>query len=124
MGILEVVGHVSNMAGAIGGIVAAIGVAKMLASQRKQAGKVEVRLVLPGEDRSVVLPLELLRRDVSRAELLGRIGMLPMRNKGARFSIRAFSTSAFMRALNEVVEGQTSTLQIPATSEELEQFEL
>ena len=122
--ILEVIGQVSNLAGAIGGIIAAFGVIKMLAAQRRQAENVVVALRLEGEEGTIDLPLEMLRRDVSRAELLGRIGMLPMRQKGARFAIRSLSTPAFMRAVNEVVEGRISTLVIPATSGEIEQFDI
>ena len=122
--ILEVIGQVSNLAGAIGGIIAAFGVIKMLAAQRRQAENVVVALRLEGEEGTIDLPLEMLRRDVSRAELLGRIGMLPMRQKGARVAIRSLSTPAFMRAVNEVVEGRISTLVIPATSGEIEQFDI
>jgi len=121
----EILGQVSDLAGAIGGIVAAIGVLKMLAAQRRALE--HVRVVLRLEEQgggSVTLPLEMLRRDVSRAELLGRIGMLPMRQKGTRFAIRALASPAFMRAVNEVVEGKTSILVIPATQEEVEQFDL
>ncbi len=122
--ILEVIGQVSNLAGAVGGVVAAAGVIKMLAAQKRQEESVVVALRLEGGEGTISLPLEMLRRDVSRAELLGRIGMLPMRQKGVRFSIRALATPAFMRAVNEVVEGRTSTLVIPATSGEIEQFDL
>lgn len=122
--LMEIIGHVSNVAGAIGGIVAAIGVLKVLAAQRRQAERVEVALRLVGEDQSVTLPLEMLRKDVSRAELLGRLGMLPMRQKGQRFSIQSLSTPAFMRAVNEVVEGNSSILVIHASREEFDQFDL
>lgn len=92
--------------------------------ERAAQESVSVLLTLEGEGKEIPLPLEIIRRDVSRAEILGRIGMLPMRSKGARFSIRALSTPAFMRALNNVVAGRTATLRVPCTQEELEQFEL
>ena len=117
----EIIAQASNIAGAIGGIVAAIGVVKMLATQRRAMEHVEVQLLLEGEGSTIVLPLEMLRKDISRAELLGRLGMA-LKNQGQRFSLRAMSTSAFMRSLNEVVEGKTSTLVIPCTKEELDQF--
>jgi len=122
MNLLEIIGQMSNLTGAIGGIISAIGIIKMLAVQRRQAGRVEV--CLQGEDgQSVVLPLEMTRRDVSRAEILGRIGMLPMRQKGARFSLRALSTKEFLVGINMVVGGKTSMLIIPANKEEVEQFD-
>jgi len=117
----EIVAQASNLAGAIGGIIAAVGVLRMLATQKRALEHVEVALRLEGEDSAIPLPLEMLRKDISRAELLGRLGMA-LKNQGQRFSLRAMSTSAFMRSLNEVVEGKTSTLVIPCTKEELDQF--
>lgn len=117
----EIIGQASNFAGAIGGIVAAIGVVKMLATQRRALEHVEVQLRLEGENSTIALPLEMLRKDISRAELLGRLGMA-LKNQGQRFTLKALSTPKFMRAVNEVVEGRTSALIIPCTKEELDQF--
>lgn len=124
MEVLNFIGNISNVAGAIGGVVAAIGVVKMLAASKRQAEVVEVILCHHHDGEKVILPLEMLRRDISRAELLGRIGMLPMRQKGARFSIRALSSREFFAGINKVVDGKTSELIIPVSREELEQFEL
>ncbi len=120
----DLLGKVADFAGAVGGIISAVGVLKLLARQGQEKQDVRVLLTIQGEGRSVELPLVLKRRDVSRAELLGRIGMLPMRQKGARFSLRALSTAAFMAAVNEVVDGKSTTLVIPASREEVEQFDL
>lgn len=121
--IFDFIGLFANVAGAVSGVAAFLGVLRLLRVQARLDDRVSVVLKLEAEER-VVLPLEMLRRDVSRAELLGRIGMLPMRQKGARFSIRAMSTPAFMQTVNAVVEGTTDTLVIPVTRQELEQFEL
>ena len=120
----EIIAQASNFAGAIGGIIAAIGVVKMLAAQRRQTEPVRVQLRLQADGRSVELPVHMRRKDITRAELLGRLGMLPMKQKGARFSLRALSTPSFMEAVNEVAEGNTSVLVIPASQEELDQFDV
>jgi hypothetical protein len=117
----EVVGQVSNLAGAIGGIVAAFGALKVLRAQKRALEGVTITLVLQGHGAERELPLEMLRKDVSRAELLGRLGMA-LKNQGQRFSLAALSTPAFMRAVNEVAEGKTSNLIIPCTEQEMEQF--
>lgn len=122
--IFDFIGLFANVAGAVSGVAAFLGVLRLLREQARLDDRVSVVLKLEAEESVVVLPLEMLRRDVSRAELLGRIGMLPMRQKGARFSIRAMSTPAFMQTVNAVVEGTTDTLVIPVTRQELEQFEL
>lgn len=114
----------ANMLQVGGAVFAALIWANQRRMERAARESVSVLLTLEGGGREVLLPLEIIRRDVSRAEILGRIGMLPMREKGARFSLRAVSTPAFMRALNEVVAGRTATLRVPCTQEELGQFEL
>ncbi len=120
--LLEIVGNVSNIVGAIGGIVAAIGTIKMITTQKR--GSENVRVALVSGSVTLDLPLEIKRRDCSRGEVLGRIGMLPMRQKGSRFSIRSLSEGSFLKSINSVVEGKTSTLKIIATKEEVEQFDL
>ncbi len=119
--LFEIIAQASNFAGAIGGIIAAIGVLRVLATQKRALEHVEISLQLEGEDSAIALPLEMLRKDISRAELLGRLGMA-LKNQGQRFSLKALSTPAFMQSVNEVVEGKTSKLVIPCTKEEIEQF--
>jgi len=124
MTILEIIGQLSNLSGAIGGVIAAVGVIKMLAVQKRQMEHIKVVLHIKGESKEIVLPLEMMRRDVSRAELLGRIGMLPMQQKGARFSLQSMASPEFMREINALVEGAKSTLVIPASKDEIDQFVL
>ncbi len=124
MTMLEILGHVSNLFGTAGGIAA---IALWFGDRRTkklQAEEVTVLLSIQGEGRQLALPLEIIRRDVSRAELLGRIGMIPMRKAGSRFALREIGSPATMRAINAVVKGETSVLVIPASAEEVEQFDL
>lgn len=92
--------------------------------ERRLASETVTVSLAIGEEGQVVLPLEIVRRDLSRAELLGRIGMLPMRQAGARFALRQLGTPAVMRELNRVLAGETSSLVIPASREEVDQFDL
>lgn len=119
-----VLGIVSNLLQVGGAVFAALIWVNQRRALRAASESVSVLLTLVEGAQEVLLPLEIVRRDVSRAELLGRIGMLPMRSKGARFSLRALSTPAFMREVNKVVAGRSATLRVPCTREELEQFEL
>lgn len=92
--------------------------------RRRGLEEVRVTLHLGGEEGEIVLPLFLLRRDVSRAELLGRIGMLPMRQPGQRFTLSRIGSPEVIRGINSVARGEADTLRIPATREEVEQFDL
>ncbi len=121
-------GAVTGAVGALGAVGAfAASAANWLHArrlERRAAEPVKVRLVLEGEGRSIDLPLEMRRRDLSRAELLGRLGMLPMRELGRRFSLRHLAKPAFMRDLARVLDGESAVLTIPASIEELDQFDI
>lgn len=125
---LETVGNISNFFGVLGGIVAAVASTATWFGNRRatRLAQEAVKIVLRiGENgRQIVLPLEILRRDVSRAELLGRIGMIPVKKAGSRFTLREIGSPAVMRSINAVSRGETSVLVIPATADEVDQFDL
>jgi hypothetical protein len=85
---------------------------------------VSVKLILVDNSYEVSLPLKMLRKDVSRAEMLGRLGMIPMRQKGARFAIKSLFSQALMDEIIKVQLGATNVVTIPCTREEIEQFDL
>jgi len=124
MNILETVGYVSDMVGTIGGIVSAVGIIKLLAQKKREEQIVSVFFCVAEGNKTIFLPFEIVRRDVSRAEILGRMGMLPIQEKSGRFVVRGLLTPEFFKNLNEVREGKTSVLHIPITQKELEQFVL
>ena len=63
----EIIGQISNIAGAIGGVVSAVGVVVLRAAQRRALEHVEIQLLLEGEDRTFALPLEMLSARTFRA---------------------------------------------------------
>ncbi len=84
-----------------------------------------VRVTLHHGGRKIELPVRLRRAELSRAEILGRIGMLPMKDKGKRFSIAYVNTPEFLQQINQIIDGTTdSTLTIACTEEEFQQFDL
>jgi len=93
---------------------------RMTAKQAKEP----VKVVLDSGSRQVELPLYLTRQNLSRAEILGRLGMIPMKEKGKRFSLLGISTPAFLKSINDAKEGAVGEIIIPATGEEIDQFDL
>lgn len=91
--------------------------------RRERRGSERIRFLLKGSKEEKEAPLHLLRRDVARAEVLGRLGMMPMAEAGKRFSLSALSSAAFLENLNEVTEGKTSTVMLEVTQAELDQFD-
>jgi hypothetical protein len=91
--------------------------------RQRQNKRITVRL-RNGQD-SIELPTELRRAELTRAEILGRIGMIPMKEKGSRYSLGYLSEPEFLRRVNEIASAEhESVLEISCTDEELDQFDL
>lgn len=65
------------------------------------------------------------RAEITRAEVLGRLGTLPMKNKGDRYSLVYLSTAEFIQRIQKIQEGEgTDALVIPCKDDEFEKFDL
>lgn len=96
---------------------------KMKQEQLRQHRKVTV--VLQNGATQLELPVEILRAELTRSEVLGCIGMIPMKEKSKRFSLDYLGTSQFFRQINDAVQGHGDVLlTIPCTEEEFAQFDL
>lgn len=92
--------------------------------KERQEQKISVKLQ-NGARQLLDLPIELCRAELTRAEILGRIGMIPMAEKGKRFTLSYLSTPDFLRQIHQVVEGNgDDVLTIPCNEEEFKQFNL
>jgi len=115
---------VANLLGVVSVAVSSAIFIKMKLDERKQNKIVSIKLVLVDGSYEVGLPLRMLRKDVARAEILGRMGMIPMKEKGKRFSIKSLFTQEFMEEIMSVQLGKADTIKIPCTREEIEQFDI
>jgi hypothetical protein len=85
--------------------------------------KVTVKLVYGGNE--IELPVELQRSEFTRAELLGRLGMIPMKDKGRRFSLAYLNKPDFLREVNRIRAADgPAVLIIPCDEGEFEQFDV
>lgn len=87
----------------------------------------KVKLILKSKDDKefIRLPGEMRREEVTRAEVLGWVGMLPMveEKKGKRFDIAYTNSAEFLSQLSEVQTGNGDvTFEIECTPEEFRQF--
>jgi len=125
-------GIFADLIGIVGGIYAFFAwyrirsLQKDIAEDRKSKNnQIEVKLRLIDGKAEIQLPVELRREELTRAELLGRIGMMPMKEKGKRFSIAYLSEREFLRKLYQLaISNKVSELIIPCSTEELEQFDI
>lgn len=90
--------------------------------RERQNQKVQVSLVCGSE--KVLLPSEIRRAELTRSEILGRIGMLPKKDSTGRFAIGYLNTPDFFRKMNRIRDGGESdnVLEISCTAAELDQF--
>jgi hypothetical protein len=78
-----------------------------------------------GFKQPLKLPFELRRAEFSRSEILGRIGMLPLKQKGSRFLLEYLATPNFLQQIDQILTSDdNSVLIIPCNKDEYTQFDL
>lgn len=87
--------------------------------------KQKVHVIVSHGSEKIELPVKLRLSELSRAELLGRIGMMPLKQKRERFSIKHLGSPEFLEQINQAADADGhSTIVIPCTKEEFDQFDL
>ena len=85
----------------------------------------EIFIVLKDGGEEVWFPVPLLRSQFSRNEVLGVVGMIPMKEQGKRFTIKHTSDPEFLLDVNRISEGDTDgKIYIRCTKKEMEQFDV
>lgn len=85
----------------------------------------KVNIILRNGAREIELPIEVRRAELTRAEIQGRLGLLPMKRKGERYSLSYLNTAEFLQRVNEIADGLgDSILTIPVNEDEFNQFDL
>jgi len=127
---MQWVSWIADAIGILGGIFALFAwlqsrkVSSALEAEKQRKDK-KVRIILSYSGDKLELPVELRRGEFTRAEILGRLGMIPMNEKGKRFELRYLNTPEFLRRINEISDGnQESVLTIPCSKEEFSQFSI
>lgn len=113
--------EIANTLGIIGAITS-FAHATWAFRKSKQA-MARISIVIEAVDKKIYA-FTLLRRDTARAEVLGRLGMLPMKKPGARFSLGNLNSPTFMAQLDAVALGNSNVITITATADEINQFDL
>lgn len=99
-------------------------VQKELETEKARQNK-RITVTLQHGSQKLELPVELRRAELTRAEVLGRLGMIPMKIKGRRFSLGYLNRPEFLQQINQIIDGnRDAVLTIPCTGEEFEQFDL
>lgn len=93
--------------------------------EKQDNALIDIRLYCPEPEITITLQGQIRRKNLTRAEVQGLLGILPMREKGKRYELQALNQKAFFDALEEAqVNGAIQELVITCSEQELEQFDL
>lgn len=131
----EWISNASDIIGILGGTFAFLAWIQTLRLRRYQIAERErlnskIRVLLQYEDKKYELPFPLRRSEFTRAELLGRIGMIPIKNEESeqehkRFSLAYLNSKDFFEQMNRIVQGKgDDLLVVPCEWKEFNQFDL
>lgn len=129
------ISNASDIIGVLGGTFAFLAWIQTLRLRKFQIAERErlnsmIRVVLQHEDKQYELPFPLRRSEFTRAELLGRLGMIPIKNDESekeqkRFSIAYLNSRDFFERMNRIVQGEgDDRLVVPCEWKEFNQFDL
>ena len=129
---MELLSVVADLIGIIGAIFALLAWLKVRELQKQQEQENQrqnqkMQVVLQHGSDKIELPVELRRAEFARSEILGRLGMIPLKKKEetGRFSLKYLNTPEFFKQINQIIAGQgEGVLTIPCDAEEFEQFDL
>ncbi len=98
---------------------------QMTKEKERMNSRIKIILTENVSKRQILLPVHLRRLELTRAELLGRIGMIPRKNKSEFFVLSYLNSSSFFQELNRIqTSNQEENLVIPCSREEIEQFDV
>ena len=115
----------ATIIGLISVVIAAWNAWKLRRETKRQWQKEseQICVILRGSSQEIKLAVELQRGNLTRAELLGLIGLLPMKEKGNRFQIDFLSTHKFSQRLAHVRNSDIAfEFVVDCDDDELEQF--
>lgn len=120
---LDRISIVAGLVGFFGTVYSAIMWMRHFRREKRLNQPVPIRLVSQGDWEPLhTLPFEPTRRIVTRAEVLGLLGMIPSRQQ--RFDWKWLHHPEFMRHIEEVHRGERDSLEIPLSPTEFGQLDL
>lgn len=122
-------GYIADVIGIFGAIFALLGwlkakeLKKELEHEKIRQHK-DIQVVLAHGAEKIELSVKLRRAELTRAEIQGRMGMIPMKKKGKRYSIAYLNTPDYLKQINQIIEGtDEGILTIACTEDEFKQFD-
>jgi hypothetical protein len=131
----EWISNTADIIGVLGGVFAFLAWMQTLRLRNYQIAERErlnsrIRVVLQHEEKIYELPFPLRRSEFTRAELLGRLGMIPIKKDESeeeqkRFSLSYLNSRDFFEQMNRIVLGEgDDLLVVPCERKEFSQFDI
>lgn len=129
---MQLIGQIADIIGIVGGVFAflawlqARAIKADMETERQRQNK-QVTVVLQHGAEKATLPVSIRRAELTRSEILGRLGMIPLAtpNTNNRFTLRYLNTPEFLQSVNQVAMGDgDAILTIPCNEQEFRQFDL
>lgn len=125
----------SDIIGILGGVFAFLAWIqssrlKKDADHEKQRQNARIKVILTHGNQKYELPVDLRRSELNRSELLGRLGMIPIKKDSnnyvqKRFAISYLNSIDFFERLEKIILGSgNDVLIIPCMQKEFEQFDI
>jgi len=126
---ISYISQFADYVGIISAVIAAIAAtlswhqSKKDNKRKKQKIKIIIKII--GDKSQIELPIKISRGELSRGELLGWLGMLPMKKEGSRFELLYLSDPKFFDELERVLSSdKKETMVIKCRKNELDQFDM
>jgi hypothetical protein len=129
---MEWLGFIADVVGISAALFAGWQAYKLRQERKREAERQDkkVKIMLKDPTRHILLPFDLRRRETTRAEILGRIGMIPLKplpdgKPKPRFEILYTNTEDFLKRMYEIIAGKDDAeFIITCKPDELDQFNL
>lgn len=96
----------------------------LLRKESRDNKLISISLAVPELEFKATLPGKIRRKNLTRAELQGMLGMLPMKTMGQRYQLDALNDGAFFDDLeNAQIDRDIKEIEIVCKPQELEQFD-
>ncbi len=132
-------GYIADVIGILGAIFALLGWQKAKELQKelqvelqreKKRQNEKVQIILQHGTTKIPLPGDFRRDELTRSEILGRIGMIPIKKeidkgggKPKRYSIESLGEPEFFKQIDQIIIGAgEGIMTISCTEEEIKQF--